>query len=411
MDENKKDVIYLIILQGLNYLIPIILMPYLMIKLQSTAYGYLSFSLAIIQYFILFIDFGFNLSATKRIAVYKSNKEELNKIFTSTLLAKTFFFLISTFIFIILLFIPNFKEYRIALLCTFPQIVGNTFTFNWLFQGIGKIRLLSIISMASRILILPFIFLIVKTPQDYPQAIFIQSLVYVSTALISTIWLLKNNVVSKTKIKISNIKYEIKESFPLFLSSASISVYTQLFVVILGLMTSAEIVGKYSAAEKIMRSLCFLFYIPINQVYYPKIAHLSFLNKNQALSLLKHIKKYTLLIMSILSIGLFCGGPLLERFLGNDYNGINILLKILAIGPLAIASGGILGQMGLLAIGNKKSKKDFQQTYFIAAPFSLSTVLILSHFYSEYGAAISLLLTEYLVAFLMYYHFKKDVIK
>ena len=215
------------------------------------------------------------------------------------------------------------------------------------------------------------------------------------------------HIIQRLQISFKNVKLEVKESFPLFLSSASISIYTQLFVVILGLTTTPTAVGRYSAAEKIMRSLSFLFYTPISQVYYPKIANLSILKKDEALDLLANIIKFTIVIMIIISFSLFFGGSVLEMFLGSDYYGIKGLLKILSPVPIAIVFGGIIGQLGLIALGDNKSKRDFQRVYFMAAPFSLITVLILSYFFYENGAAIAVLLTEFLVAILMFHSFKK----
>lgn len=75
------DTIYLVALQGLNYVAPLIVYPYLMIVLGAEKFGYIGFSLAIIQYLMLIVDFGFNLSATKRIAIAQNNQSELNNIF------------------------------------------------------------------------------------------------------------------------------------------------------------------------------------------------------------------------------------------------------------------------------------------------------------------------------------------
>ncbi|HCX7544895.1 oligosaccharide flippase family protein, partial [Escherichia coli] len=58
------NAVYLFVVQGVTYLVPLITLPYLVRVLGAQSYGVLSFSLAIIQYFILLTDYGFNLSAT-----------------------------------------------------------------------------------------------------------------------------------------------------------------------------------------------------------------------------------------------------------------------------------------------------------------------------------------------------------
>lgn len=102
----------------------------------------------------------------------------------------------------------------------------------------------------------------------------------------------------------------------------------------------------------------------------------------------------------------FCGG-IISSFLGKDYEGIGLLLKIFSLAPFAIGIGGVVGQMGLVALGGYKAKCLFQRVYFIAAPFSLIAVAVLAPFFLEKGAAIALVLTEYFVFMLMLFYYKK----
>ena len=60
--KDLVDTLYLMMLQGINQLLPIFVMPYLMIKLGATGYGYVGFALSVIQYLIIIVDFGFNLT-------------------------------------------------------------------------------------------------------------------------------------------------------------------------------------------------------------------------------------------------------------------------------------------------------------------------------------------------------------
>ena len=182
MGEHKRelqDVLFLTALQGLNYLAPLIVFPYLMVVLGAEMFGYIGFSLSIIQYLMLFVDFGFNFSATKRIAQSKHNYDELNEIFWSTLYAKLIFLLLSFFVLLIFAFgISRFQMYSQTMMIMFVMVVGNAFSFVWFFQGIGKIRVVSIINIISKLAILPLTFIFVKVPSDYTKASLILSLVY-----------------------------------------------------------------------------------------------------------------------------------------------------------------------------------------------------------------------------------------
>ncbi len=52
-----------------------------MIKLVLTGYGYVGFALSVIQYIIIIVDFGFNLSATKHIAMVEDDYDERSRVF------------------------------------------------------------------------------------------------------------------------------------------------------------------------------------------------------------------------------------------------------------------------------------------------------------------------------------------
>jgi len=166
---NKEiwDTIYLLVLQGFNYVFPLLVYPYLMVTLGAEKFGYIGFSLTITQYFMLVVDFGFNLSATKRVALYKNNKAKLDEIASATLLAKIGLLLICLLAVLVLAFcVPQFRVYSQTLLILFLMVVGNTFSFVWLFQGLGKIRVLSFVNIISKLLILPLTFVFVKTKED-----------------------------------------------------------------------------------------------------------------------------------------------------------------------------------------------------------------------------------------------------
>ena len=96
---NRKDLVdtlYLMMLQGINQLLPIFVMPYLMIKLGATGYGYVGFALSVIQYLIIIVDFGFNLSATKHIAMVKDDYVERSRVFWNVIAAKSVLLTVSS---------------------------------------------------------------------------------------------------------------------------------------------------------------------------------------------------------------------------------------------------------------------------------------------------------------------------
>ena len=88
------NIFWLYALQGLNYLIPAAMLPYLVRVLGIEQYGLISFAQSIAQYFIIATDYGFNLSATRAIAQNRQDKEEVARVFWITISIKMFLLVI-----------------------------------------------------------------------------------------------------------------------------------------------------------------------------------------------------------------------------------------------------------------------------------------------------------------------------
>ena len=88
MASLKANVASLFLVQLANYAMPLITLPWLTRTLGPDGFGRLSFCTAINAYLVLLCDFGFNLSATRDIAVHSHDKLERSRIFWTTLTAK-----------------------------------------------------------------------------------------------------------------------------------------------------------------------------------------------------------------------------------------------------------------------------------------------------------------------------------
>lgn len=410
----RRDIfnsLYLMLFQGVNQLLPMIVIPYLMIQLGSTGYGYVGYAFSLIQYLVLFVDFGFNLSATKRVALVQHDKEALRKVFWSVVAAKAVLLLVATLALWLFIFIdPVAAGYSKAIWCTYPMVVGTAATCLWYFQGIGNLRIFSILNALSKLLCLPLIFFFIHQTEDYTLAALLQSMVYIIAAVATNIYLWKQYPVGKPIIRCSSMVKALKESVPFFFSSASTSVYTQLIVIVLGWYCTTNVIGMYTAADRLMRAACFLLYVPINQVFYPKISMLSQTDRSKAFEVFRSVRWLVIGVMLLLSVCLYWGGNHILHLLGKDYQGIEQYLSIFALVPLMIGVGGVHGQMGLVALGgDSRSSQIFMQIYVSAAILSLIGMFLLIPHYGATAACWLIFGTELYVAVLMYVFYKQKV--
>ncbi|WP_180964394.1 oligosaccharide flippase family protein, partial [Escherichia coli] len=69
MSKTKLNVLYLAISQGANYLLPLLIFPYLVRVIGVSNFGDLSFSLITIQVLLMIVEYGFGYSGTREIAL------------------------------------------------------------------------------------------------------------------------------------------------------------------------------------------------------------------------------------------------------------------------------------------------------------------------------------------------------
>lgn len=404
ISENKHevtDVVYLVALQGLNFIAPILVLPYLMVVLGAEKFGYISFALAVCQYLMVLVDFGFYLSTTKRIALVKEDKEALNRIFSATFYCKMGLLALSFLILVAVASIPKFAVYRPALFAMFSMVIGNAFLFTFLFQGLGQIRWISIFNGIAKLSVLPLTFVLVHGPEDYLIAALLQGGVSIVAALISIIMIIRKRWVSMPRFCLSDCKVEMKESFPIFVSNAAGNIYVFGFVLILGIFASPDEVGRYAASDKIIRALIAVTMAPVIQAFYPAITRMAVREWDRAKGLVNLLLALLVGCMVVVIIAVFVAAPYLPQWLGEDYTGTETIMRILSFATIFITMGGICGQLGLLGMGGYSQKNAFSKVYIAATFVALSSVLALSPFYYGVGAACAILITEVFVGITM----------
>lgn len=156
------------VLQISNYLIPLVTLPYLTYVLGPERFGLTAFAQAITQYFIMFTDFGFNLSATKAISINRDDKEKVSQIFLAVYLIRAVLLLISiAALWIMITWFTQFRDEKVLYLYSFISVVGYVLFPQWFYQGIERMKFIAIFTLTSRIIFAGLIFVFIKGTTDY----------------------------------------------------------------------------------------------------------------------------------------------------------------------------------------------------------------------------------------------------
>ena len=99
------------IVQASNYLVPVIILPYLFRVLGDSRYGLIEFARAVSIYFLTLTDYGFSLSATREVAVHREDPEKVSEIFSAVMLLRFLLVVLSLVALgVLVLGIPRLRE-------------------------------------------------------------------------------------------------------------------------------------------------------------------------------------------------------------------------------------------------------------------------------------------------------------
>ena len=341
--------ISLVALQIISYVIPLITLPYLSRILAVDKFGLIFFAAAFMQYFIILIDFGFDLSATREIAVNRYNKNNLSNIFNSVIIIKISLMILSFIILcLILLFIPKFKENGLIFLLSFLMVAGNAIYPTWFFQGMEHMKYITFLNILSKTIFLILIFIFVKHQSDYVLVPLLNSLGFLTAGVLGFIFAVKKFNVKLYFPKINSLKRQFKYSSEFFISRLSVSIYTNTNTFCLGLVNSNLLVGYYVAAEKIYQAVNGLK-TPLVTALYP------FISKNKDIKLYKKIFYIALVITFFVVAAFFIfSKEFITIFYGEQMVPAYKVLKIFCMVALVNIPSVLLGYPLLAALGHTK---------------------------------------------------------
>lgn len=401
-EEKKRlagNIFSLSVLQGANYILPLLTVPYLVRVLGPEYFGLLAFATATIAYFMLITDYGFNLSATRQISIHREDKDKVNEIFNSVMIIKTALMVVSFGLMALLVFsFEKFSQHWEVYFITFGMVIGQVLFPVWLFQGMERMKFITYLNIGAKAFFTVCIFIFVQEQADYLLVPLLTAMGFIVAGIWSLYLVKKEFDVSFAWQGAATLKFQLAEGWHVFFSSMAISLYTISTTFILGLFANNTVVGYFAAADKIVQAVKGL-YAPVSQAIYPLISKKINEDKQAGLAF---IHKTTWTVgsgMVTISILLFLlAEPIVNLLLGAQYQQSVLLLQIMAFLPFIIALSNIFGIQTMLNLGYKR---EFSFFVVITAISGVGLALLLTPLYEAIGVSIAMLLVEILITFML----------
>jgi len=379
------------ILQGANFLLPVLVMPFVIKRIGADGYGVIAVAQVIILIFVTVADYGFNLTATRSIALHRDDVFKNARLFFTVLACKMFICLVLLGVLILLVtFIPFFRPNMALYLLGFTYVIGQSLLVSWFFQGVEKMKYITIFALMARLLFVLLVIVFIRHKEDNRYFIFYMGTGSVAAGIFSIYQAIRMFKLPFVRPSWGDIVHELKEGWPVMLSNISINTFLSINVFILRMFTNDLTAGYYSVAEKIfiaMRQIPVLY----SQVIYPPLCQLVQKGKRETSRFFKSVYLPFLLLALVACIGLFVFSSfIISLFLGNQSELSVLLLRMFAIGPVIVCLHIPASQL-LMAFNNKKT---YLRVLSQGTVVNIACNLLLVNVWGAVGTAVSLLLTE-----------------
>jgi len=363
-----------------------------------------AFGQGLINYLMLFVEYGFDWSATRKISVQRNDSKAVSVTVFYVWSAKGLLALIGFSVLLALAgIVPKLREEFLLLLILYGLVLGNVFFPTWLFQGMERMLSISIINLGTKMVVLVGVFTLIRKPEHYLLYAGLMSFGAVLSGITGMIVSFRMFRLRFDRIKWSGVWETLKEGWVLFLSRASVSLYTAGNAFILGMLTNNTVVGYYSAAEKTVKGILSLI-VPIAQVAYPRFSKLAAESWDRALFWGRRMLAMMGGIGFLLMVGVLLGAPFISALLlGPSFAPSTVVMRVLAPTIFLIALSNVLGIQLMLPLGRDKA---FTLILLGAGLLNFMLAAVLAPLWEAVGMAVAVLISELFVTVTMFVYLR-----
>lgn len=391
----RSNVLALGMVQASNYIIPLLLLPFLTRVLGAESYGRVVFAQVLMTYALLVVDFGFSWSATRHVSANRAEPLVTSRIFMATWTAQWILFLIFLGILFLLVFsVERLREdfwlYAGAVL----SVLGSLLFPVWFLQGLELLKIVAVAQLLIRIFGLVPVFLLVSQPSHGLRFLIITGVISILGGILVLFWMHCKKLLIWKVPQWIEVSTALRNGKSLFGARLSISFYTNLVPLALGWIVGPVALALFNVADK-LRSAGQGLMGPVSQALFPRMIHLVTTDKAAAFTLLKQSIGLTAVIGGSASLLLWLFADWLVFLLtGHEFMEAAFILRWLAPIPLIIGLSNIFGVQIMLP---NLMTKPFNFILVLAALIGSSLIWPMATLYGAIGAAQTILIVEFFV--------------
>lgn len=390
------------VLNAVNIVLQLITLPYILSIVGKANYGIYSYVFMVVQYIILFSTYGFNFSATKKISMLRDDNAAVTSIYNAVIGCKMLIAIVLV-VAVVLCSGWVFEEEIgfVMFLLGIGMIVGDILNPVWLFQGMEKMKFMTLVNSSSKIIFTVLVFFVVRSVDDFYLLILLNSCGYLLAGILSVFLAYKQFNVRLGVPHFSDMIAQFKDGGAMFGSTFGMNLYRNAHVLILKHFASNEAVGLFSAAEKVIHGFQSVIQ-PAAQALFPHMS-LKFKDKNtkERLSLMKKVMMPLVGLSIVAALFVYIFAPWISDILcGKDFRECIPLIRIMS---LVIIFGEVNCIAGIVGLVNMDRQNYFFRSVLVTGVCSCLITLALVHSCGEYAGAISLAASEALLMVMCLY--------
>lgn len=389
----KTNTILNAIRMMLTVLVPFITFPYTSRIFLTEGNGKLNFANSVVQIFTLFASLGIYSYGVREGAKVRDSKRDFTQLAHELLFINGLSTIITYCLFVIcIIFIPSLKRHMLLLVINGITIGFTALGLDWIYGVYEEYKYITIRQIITQIFIIAAMFLFIHNSEDIYLWALISSISGVGANIFNFIHARKYFTYKKIRTANYAVVRHILPIFILFSTQLASKVYSNIDMILLGVLSTDHHIGIYSASIKINTILITCF-TAMSPVFMPRIVE--YVKKNEKREYYIFLKKILRMIIS-LALPAVVGIQILSREIilllaGNAFYDAAVTMRIISPIILITSCANILYYDVLIPHGKEKYVLGCT---LLGAVINLIISCFVIPYWCENGAALGSLISE-----------------